>query len=578
MAPSAAVRADQETGKDGDSPLAQVPAQAPIVVHIRGIERAKDRLLAMVKAAAPDLAAMLQAKIDEGLKQGLEGRQLKGLAKDGPFFVVVTDLGAIREDPPAVAFVFRITNYKEFRDAILKEEERKNLKMDPAGYEGVTVNEKDIYLVDRKTYAVATPKKELAAQFAKSQPGLEGKLAKDFARQFLETDVGLYVDMAAINKEYGEQISSFRQLMPTLLDQVGEASKMDKNALEMAKSMYEVIFQTVEDSRAFLLTADFRPQGLSINALARVGADSKSNQIIKGSKPASLEGLTKMPAGRMAYLSTEFTPELFKAFVPFLSGATVGGKATEAQKAAGEQMVKAGPRSMMMEFDLPPQGISAWDYQDPAKAAEATLKSFEAMENGATFQSAPIKGKPTIKANAETYRDFKFNFVSITWDFDKLAETNPGGKDVAEGMKKMLGDKVNSWFGTDGKRLVSVSAKDWDSARKLLDDFLDNKNPVGQQAVFQETRKQLPANATMLGLMDAAPYLQNLAQSLGPIFKAQGLPVDIPALKGERGKGYLGIAIVLQPEQGSFEFYLPVTAMREIRKMLQPFLGEAGVQ
>ena len=49
---------------------------------------------------------------------------------------------------------------------------------------------------------------------------------------------------------------------------------------------------------------------------------------------------------------------------------------------------------------------------DRAQAVAGQLKLFQAMSEGATFQNAPIKGKPEIKEGAETYRDFKFNAVT----------------------------------------------------------------------------------------------------------------------------------------------------------------------
>src|SRR5688572_2499728 len=67
--------------------LAAIPAQAPIVVQVRGAERVKDRLTALIKAAVPDFGAFAAAQIDEKFKTALEGRKLQGIAKDGPLFL-----------------------------------------------------------------------------------------------------------------------------------------------------------------------------------------------------------------------------------------------------------------------------------------------------------------------------------------------------------------------------------------------------------------------------------------------------------------------------------------------------------
>src|SRR4051794_10160580 len=76
----------------GESPLALVPAQAPIVVHLKGVERAKDRLATFLKNALPDLGPVAAAQLDEGLKAALEGRKLQGLDPAGPIFVSLLEM------------------------------------------------------------------------------------------------------------------------------------------------------------------------------------------------------------------------------------------------------------------------------------------------------------------------------------------------------------------------------------------------------------------------------------------------------------------------------------------------------
>src|SRR4051794_20405197 len=52
------------------TPLGQLPASAPIVVHLRGLEGTKDRLIALMKKTVPDLVPMVQPKLEEWLKDG----------------------------------------------------------------------------------------------------------------------------------------------------------------------------------------------------------------------------------------------------------------------------------------------------------------------------------------------------------------------------------------------------------------------------------------------------------------------------------------------------------------------------
>jgi hypothetical protein len=54
------------------------------------------------------------------------------------------------------------------------------------------------------------------------------------------------------------------------------------------------------------------------------------------------------------------------------------------------------------------------------------------------------------------------------------------------------------------------------------------------------------------------------------------LPFNLPeSVKPVETKpAFFGAAIVMQPEYGSFDFFLPVTAVQEVRKVLMPlFMG-----
>ncbi len=65
---------------DDEAALAQIPAQAPIVLQIHGVARTRQRFKAMVKNV-PQLAAQLDAKFDARLNAVLKGRKLQGLRR-----------------------------------------------------------------------------------------------------------------------------------------------------------------------------------------------------------------------------------------------------------------------------------------------------------------------------------------------------------------------------------------------------------------------------------------------------------------------------------------------------------------
>jgi hypothetical protein len=558
--------------------LAVVPAQAPVVIQLRGVERTKDRIAAFLKATLPEIGPQAVAQIDEMLKSGIEGRKLAGLDKDGPIFVALLEMpnfGGAAE--PSFAVIARVTGYKAFRDGLLTDDERKAIKAED-GYDRADLDGHETYFVDQQGFAAVTRSKDAAVMLAKKPAGLDGKMAPDVAKQFLANDVSLYVNMAAVNKEYGDQIKSGRELMETAMMAAGAT---DKASAEYYKMFFASLFQAIEDGRVFLAALDFRPEGINLHLQFQVGPETKTNQSLRDQKPSRLAAVGSLPGGLMTYSATHMSGELLKSMAPLMYGALGGegdskGKLEEAVK----QLVAAGSTGSVSGANIPPAGVQVQMFEDPAKAVPATLALFYAMGEAGTFQNAHIKGKPEIKENAVEHHGFKLNSVHITWDLDKLAEAIPGGGETVKGaFKKMLGEDVRLWFGTDGKRVVTVTAKDWDAAAKQLDAYLDGTATLEMEPAYVLTRKQLPAEMSMLMLNDSGRVIQVVGNYVLALLKAvptlqMNLPDGIKPVKTKTS--YLGFAITLRPETAGFDMFVPVTGFQEIRKVLMPlFMGGA---
>jgi hypothetical protein len=563
-----------------ENPLSAVPANSPIVVHIKGFERTTDRLITMIKNAIPDLAAKAEAGINDGIKKALEGRELKGMEKDGPIFVVFTEIPKGGQNPPKMAVLVRVTKYADFRDGLLKEDERSTLKPNAAGFEEATMENEPVYFVDMKNYAAITPDKEVAGQFTLKRPGLDTTLDKTFAKRLLDSDMAVYVDTAAINKEYGNEIKMAREEIEKGLEQMTEQiGGANKNNMEMIKLIIGPLFQAFEDSTGLVAAVEFRPEGFALHSQALVGGETKTNALLKNAKPSPLADLAKLPAGKMFYNGMLVPGSLLKNITPFLYGIThdAESKQGKALKDAVDQIADSKPTSRLDAIDIPAQGLQVWTYEDPVRAATAQLKLFESLQGGESYSSAMLKEKPTVKASAKKYRDFDFHNVSLTFDIEAMVEKSlpPGAatdeikKQMTAMMKKMIGDSHNVWFGSDGKRFVQITAKDWDAAKGLLDPYLDKKNPIGDQEAFKDSRKHLPADTSLVVLIDVPKYATLLAEAFEPFLSLFPFPLPAgilkPAVPGTTC--FTGIAVTLQPQRASFDYWLPGKAANEIYKM-----------
>ncbi|MFL5243197.1 MAG: hypothetical protein ACJ8FY_13915 [Gemmataceae bacterium] len=563
---------------DQENPLTAVPANSPIVVHIKGFERTKERLITMIKNAIPDLAAKAEAGINDGIKKALQGRELKGMEKDGPIFVVFTEIP--KGGPPKLAVLVRVTKYADFRDGLMKEDERATLKPNAAGFEEATMENEPVYFVDLKKYAVITPDKEVAGQFTLKRPGMDTMLDKTIAKKMLDSDMAVYVDTTAINKEYGNEIKMAREEIQKGLEQMADQlGGANKNGMEMIKLIVGPLFQAFEDSQGLVAALDFRPEGFALNSQALVGADTKTNALLKNAKPAAMAELAKMPAGKMFYNGMLVPGSLLKNISPFLYGIAFDAESKQgkALKDAVDQIAESKPSARLDAIDVPAQGLQVWTYEDPVRAATAQLKLFESLQGGESYSSAMLKEKPTVKASAKKYRDFDLHNVSLTLDIDAMVEKSlpPGAateeikKQMTAMMKRMIGDSQNIWFGSDGKRFVQVAAKDWDTAKNLLDLYLDKKNTIGEQEAFKDARKHMPTDTSLVILIDVPKYATLLAEAFEPFLSLFPIPLPAgilkPAVPGTTC--FTGIAVTLQPQRASFDYWLPGKAANEIYKM-----------
>jgi hypothetical protein len=560
------------------SPLSQIPAQSPIVVHVRGFERTKGRLVTLINNALPDLGKRVQESIEDTIKGELGERQFKGLAPFGPVFAVFTQLPEAGEEKPPVALVLRVTDSKAFRNGFFTEQERKTLRKDQDGYEVLKFKDEDTYVLERPGYVIFSPRKDVMASFrGKQDKGLDAVLDGASAKRLLETDAAVYVDLAAVHRVYGQTVRDAGQFLDIILQQGAAAG--DKEQVEMVKAIVDGALQGFEDSRGLVITVDFRPDGLALHAQVTFKTDTKTNEVLKALTPGELKEIETLPPGQMTYSAVRAEPALVKTFHPFLLGVMVdpASKQGAAVQKAVDLLTEAGPQGMLQTVNLQQHGIGVSRYKDPAKAVQAQLQLFQTISNIESYNQLKLK-KATIKPDDQKHRGFTLHHADLVWDFEKMLDAAiGGGKEFEEAMRKMIGDGVKIWFGTDGKTVVQVSAKDWAAAQKTLDDYLDGKKRIGDDAAFQEARKQLPGQTNVLMLYNVPELMDSIRTMIGTMFRATGQgEIKLDPAKERPKPTFLGLAITLKAEHASLDVWIPAATAREVQKLIEPFLQVFG--
>jgi hypothetical protein len=562
------------------------PAKAPIVLHIHGIERSRERLAKMLDALPPAEAKQIKKGLEDGLTQLLKDRKLDAVVPDGRTFVVVNDISKLMDEEPGISILVPVTGYKEFKNSLLSAAERKSVEKAGNGYESFKFSavgeERTIYLVDVKGYAVLTPSKDVAEVYAgKYTPAQSGAMGPDLSGSFLNADLSLFVNMDVINDLYGDQIRQGKQFMDFALGQaqnMGMIPGLGKQQLDMAKTMIGGVFQVVEDSKGIVLALEFRPDGLNVRGQVRFADDTTSADVLKAELPTPLADLGKLPKGLNTYggskLGKKFTDLGSKFSQEFLAGDDDDKGAERIAKLQAE-ILAAGPAGSYSASKSPDRSISVTAYKDPQKALDALAKLYSGLGNGGKFSTIAMKDKPVVTPKAGTHRDIDFTEVKLSFDFAAAVEAlpEPAREAALNQFKRLMNEKTTYWYGTDGKSLIQITAKDWTAAKQLLDEYFDTKAAVGSDTGFQVVRKNLPQDTSLLYLLETGDVVMMLVEQAKGVAQAipgGGLP-PIGGVKPVKGDAtYLGFALTLKPQVATGDMFIPGTAMNVAVKMLAP--------
>lgn len=564
-----------------DDPLSLIPPKAIATLQVNGIGRVQDRLDKLLKNAVPDRADEASKAVRDAINEAFAGRDTKALRADGRVLIAIADIEKLPE-AATLTFLFPITTADEFRTRFLSEEERKSIKKD-GDLEVVQWEDRKepFYLVNLKGYVALTSDKATATLYAKGEiGGVAKQLSADTARTFLEADVGLFINVREVNARYGNQLKRFKSVADLFLK--GDTVQgVSKTQLEQLKGVIEAAFQVVEHGTAAVVAADFRPEGLAIHGLAQFTDGNSTADALKTYKPAPLAEIGTLPAGQMAYSASLLRGSDPRASALMDSFAVEDSDPAAKATIAGLQKELAGlDRGLTLATGkMAGPTLEAIASKDAAKIVAARLGMLKALTKEGSFGGIPLKAKPGIAENAETVGAFTLHRAQFSFDFDKAVADLPEEQQAAakaSARRTVGGDESTIWIGTDGKSVLQLTARTWAEAKALAEAYLSGTARVGQDDSFAFTRKQLPAEATMLVFLDAGQTAYSLYGAFqGTAGGVPSVPKAAPDAKAPGGKpAFVGIALVLRPGHGGFDLFVPATAVDPVRKLVEPLLDQ----
>jgi hypothetical protein len=536
--------------------LKSVPADVPVVARVRALEDVGGDLQAMLKTMSPAAAEAVQNLVEPQL-QAFEGMYGAAAGKN-PFFVLFRLPDPAQPNLSAWGVIVKTGDPAAVIKGLAQDGGEKPKSLD--GYESFPAKDGQTWYATRGTGWVAFgPDEAMIKAVHKPQSSLGEALSPEVQARFLAGDVGLYLNIAEMHKQYGDFLE---QVRPGILAQLEQAQNAGgaQNA-QNATMLFDALNTALKVGDRLALSLDFDAAGLTLAALATVKGDSPAAQGLARARTGTGQLLEKLPGDKMVYVFTAERP-----------GSTTGPPKPGARamtspavdKAVAARMQALEGRLVMAISPMPMQVVSLADPKDPQAAVKASLEADKARQ-------AQGEAETTIEPNALTYGGFQLARSRTHVDTQKIVKNaNTPLPNADEIMKKMFaGNNVTSYMGTDGKLFLEVTAPSEDLLKAQIDAIKDGSRSLGASASWKALRARFPDQVSVLVLLNAQELVKLLLTGIGAMSNQADLkpPADFP-----KATALLGFALITSPQGYDFRLIIPGAVGPVFEKGLAPLM------
>lgn len=559
--------------------LDAIPASALVVVQIKGIEGTLESLNEFVKNAVPDAMPLTENFIVNGFLEFLRGRKLNGLAPQGPHFFAAMEFPQPNQptNPNKVLAAIKITDYKAFREGVLKDSEIKSIKLEKNAEVVTMENGSTLFFIPRKDQVLVTPDREIANLIAKRPTPITSKISRIQSNRLQTPDLGIFVNLEAIHKDYPHILKDTKKEFLTSLKDVDSffgTTKLSGN--DTVSQAIALTFKGVEDSRGMVFSIDFRPTGIVFHGETEFKANTQTAELFKGSKPEAMKDLQRLPLGKTFYMAQQTQSPIMKSLATFFMGLTPEDIQKELGKDFGMFLQLANNRYDALSF--PPEGLQIIQSANPEETKARFLQLLEKLGRGEKFQNAVLKQAPKVKKGAESLTGQAFDLVSFEWDLEKttnlMVQETKGNQFWTKFqklmIKKMLGEKMNLWITATKKEVILLTGEDWNKSKQIFEDFNKGGKSLGEVSHYPICRKDLPQESSLTILLDTLYYLKIILAVVKESNNFQ-IPLDLTGYNPT----FIGFSAVFEEDRAAVDSVISAASVQEIYfRLIKQVLGK----
>lgn len=565
------------------------PADALLVVSLKGIKAIEDHIQELATAAFPKQAAQWRDRLRKDLAADLlKDRDTSVLRSDARLYLVIHDLGEEFSDPEW-SLLLPVQSYKEFCTSFLTQAERRTRTQEAPGVEAIRTlalleEETTVYLVDLGEYvAICAELKQARHYRSQYTRGSTRALGPTLAEAYLRADVAVYVNMESLVQRYANELRAMKALFDFVLQQAEqEIPGLDRAEKEMLKKAIPALFQAIDDSRAVVLGLECGAKGVQCNLHVRFGENTASSRVLAREKGLAPSEWTHLPAGMQWYFAQSAQGQIGKFLVQTRQDFRAADDDPQGQRLVQLHLndLQSSDLQVLREaINLPGYSISVARYRDPEKALRAYVKLHKVLGAGGYAHGGRLRNAPGVREGAEQHRGFTFTEIRLHFDWEEmLGEFPEAQRDAARDvLKRLLPERINSWVGlvemNQHKELVELWANNWDEARKLLDRFLDGKEGLAARTEFGLVRDRLTDSSSMniFDLNAITPVILDFLELLRLEQDLLPLPRK-PQRMGTNTPAYAVVNYRCQEEVFTLQLYCTPGAVAILAQFVESFL------
>jgi len=369
-------------------------------------------------------------------------------------------------------------------------------------------------------------------------------------------DLSVFVNVKQLAETYDTRISDAKDQLQQSADTAPPGAEM---AVKMYLEMAEPLFQSLEDATGAVLACSVDKQGVTLEGLGKVKAESKTAEFLKGA-PAETPLLARLPAGAQGYFALSRVPkELMQMSVSMMQASQ---QALGQDEEAFAEVTKIMQRLQKLDYggaasswqiahDGDNPGIRTVSVTEVSQPQQMKLISKELLAAQSELEFPGVKTTYEYTEDAESIGQQKVDTIEMTQEFEQNQLFD---------MEKIY----EVLFGEDGMltRVVytdTQAIQTLGGGKKSMEETLtrmEQSSPPQPGEEFEATRNMLSTNANLVVLADLPGSLARLARlvlnsDLVPF------PIDPDAFDIPETTSYFGLSVATEEAGVRAKVYLP---------------------